>query len=98
MATNGISDDAATLARTTDERIGDLMQSNHELMGVIKETIIAMQKMQQDNLTIQKEMLSSFAWQNRGQEGNSGQEGPRTTHQVQNDGNSLDSTQDVRYK
>ena len=98
MATNGTSDAAATPARTTDERIGDLMQSNHELMGVIKETIIAMQKMQQDNMAIQQEMLSSFARQNKGPEGSSGQGSPRTTHPVQNDGNSLNSTQDVRHR
>ena len=97
MSTNGNSGDEATPTRTTDDRIGDLMESNHELMGVIKETIIAMQKMQQDNMKIQQEMLNSFARQNRGHEGNSGQEAPRTTHQGHNDGNPLDST-DVRHR
>lgn len=90
MATD--TGDATIPARTNDERIGDLMQSNHELMDVIKETIIAMQKMQQDNMTIQQEMLSSFARQNRGQEG------PRRSHQEHSDENSFDYVQDARPK
>ena len=87
------ADSEATPTKTTDERIGDLMQSNHEMMIVIKETIIAMQKMQQDNMTIQQEMLSGFTRQKREHER------PRVSNQEQ-DGETSGSysTQDVKSR
>lgn len=46
--------------KSTEEMFGELMKSNKEVMSVVKETVVAMQKMQHDNAVLQKDMFESF--------------------------------------
>jgi len=41
----------------TEEKFEKMMTANTELMGILKETMVSMQRMQADNMAIQKQML-----------------------------------------
>ena len=41
----------------TEDKFEQMMQANTELIAVLKETMISMQRMQADNMAIQKQML-----------------------------------------